>query len=72
MDAYIKTSPKEKFETKLSDALVTEAEKEMFIQILKEIGIDDLEAYKISAIERYTGKKLFDEQSSDYTPRSMR
>ena len=40
------------------DNASTDSEKKMIISVAKEIGIDNVEAYKISAIEKISGYKF--------------
>lgn len=49
------TTPKAAFEKELSKLVVTEAEKKMIITIAKEAGIEEVEGYKKTAIEKISG-----------------
>lgn len=49
------TTPKTAFMDSLKKIVSTEAEKKMIIPLSLEIGIDNIESYKISAIEKHSG-----------------
>ena len=48
-------TPKAKFEAKLKEIVVTEAEKKMIVPLAKEAGVDDVESYKMALIEKHSG-----------------
>ena len=54
----LETSPKAKFQETLEKLVVTDSERKMIISVAKEVGIDNVEAYKISAIEKISGYKF--------------
>ena len=54
----LETSPKAKFQETLERLVVTDSEKKMIISVAKEVGIENVEAYKISAIEKISGYKF--------------
>lgn len=49
------TSPKASFEKELAKLVVTDAEKKMIIPLAKEAGIEDVEGYKKTSIEKLSG-----------------
>ena len=53
--ALLAINNKEEFTERLKSLIVTDAEKRMIGVWLKEIGIDDIETYKINAIKRISG-----------------
>lgn len=58
MKSLLKVSPKAKFEDELAKLVSTEAEKKTVIEIAKEAGIEDVEGYKKTAIEKISGYKF--------------
>lgn len=56
--ALLSTAPKVEFQKQLEKLVTTEAEKKTIVPIAKEVGIDDVEAYKIAAIEKISGYKF--------------
>lgn len=55
MKELLKTSPKAKFEEGLNKLVTTEAEKKTVIELAKEAGIEEVEGYKKTAIEKISG-----------------
>lgn len=51
-------SPKEAFEARLSELVVTDAEKKRIGSLAKEAGIENVSAYKAAAIEKISGVPL--------------
>lgn len=51
-------SPKEAFEARLAQLVVTEAEKKRIGALAKEAGIENAASYKVSAIEKISGIPL--------------
>ena len=54
----LKLSPKATFQKQLEKLVATEAEKKTIVPIAKEVGIDEVEAYKIASIEKISGYKF--------------
>lgn len=54
----LSTSPKAAFEKELSKLVVTEAEKKMIVSLAKEAGIEEVEGYKKTSIEKVSGYKF--------------
>lgn len=51
----LSTSPKAAYEKELSRLVVTEAEKKMIVSLATEAGIEDVEGYKKTSIEKHSG-----------------
>lgn len=51
----LSTSPKATFEKELAKLVVTEAEKKMIVSLAKEAGIEEVEGYKKTSIEKLSG-----------------
>jgi len=58
VSVLLNASPKAKFQEQLEKLVATEAEKKTIIPMAKEVGIDNVEAYKIAAIEKISGYKF--------------
>jgi hypothetical protein len=54
----LSTSPKVAFEKELTRLIVTEAEKKMIVSLATEAGIEEVEGYKKTAIEKISGYKF--------------
>ena len=51
----LSTSPKAAFEKELAKLVITDAEKKMIITLAKEAGIEDVEGYKKTSLEKVSG-----------------
>jgi len=54
----LSVSPKASFEKELAKLVVTEAEKKMIVPLSIEAGIEDVEGYKKTSIEKISGYKF--------------
>ena len=51
----LKISDKKKFKDSLEDLVVTNSEKRMIVLVAERVGIEDVESFKIAAIEKMSG-----------------
>ena len=55
MRELLKISDKKKFKDALEDLVVTNSEKRMIVLVAERVGIEDVESFKIAAIEKMSG-----------------